>query len=99
MGITERAEAELAIAQRTLPNEARIPLLAAYSDRREGEWNQSLAKLKEALRLDPRNLSILQQISRTYEALHQYRGSGENAGGRPCDRSARCCYPRASRLG
>ena len=71
-GDYERATAELAIARRTLPNEARIPLLAAYSDRRRGEWKQSLAKLKEALRLDPRNLSILQQISRTYEALHQY---------------------------
>ena len=71
-GDYERAEAELAIAARTLHNEARIPLLAAYSDRRQGKWKQSLAKLKEALGLDPRNLSILQQISRTYEALHQY---------------------------
>jgi eukaryotic-like serine/threonine-protein kinase len=68
----ERAEAELAIARRTLHNEARIPLLAAYIDRRQGEWKSSLEKLKEALRLDPRNLSILQQISLTYETLHQY---------------------------
>jgi serine/threonine protein kinase/Tfp pilus assembly protein PilF len=71
-GDYERAEAELAIAQRTLPNEARIPLLAAYIDRHQGEWEQSLAQLKEALRLDPRNLSILQRVSETYEALHQY---------------------------
>ena len=45
-GDYERAKAELAIAQRTLHNEGRIPLLAAYSDRRQGEWKQSLAKLR-----------------------------------------------------
>jgi hypothetical protein len=45
-GDYEPAKAELAIAQRTLHNEGRIPLLAAYSDRRQGEWKQSLAKLR-----------------------------------------------------
>jgi len=45
-GDYEPAKAELAIAQRTLHNGGRIPLLAAYSDRRQGEWKQSLAKLR-----------------------------------------------------
>ena len=69
----DRAGQELAAARRTLPNEARIPLLAAYIDRRQGRWEESLAQMKKALELDPRNLSILQQTSLTYQALRRYK--------------------------
>jgi serine/threonine protein kinase/tetratricopeptide (TPR) repeat protein len=69
----DRAREELAAARRTLPNEARIPLLAAYLDRRQGRWEESLDQMKEALELDPRNLSILQQTSLTYQALRRYK--------------------------
>ena len=69
----DRAREELAAARRTLPNEARIPLLAAYIDRRQGRWEEALAQMKEALELDPRNLSILQQTSLTYQALRRYK--------------------------
>ena len=65
--------AELAAARRTLPNESRIPLLAGYIDRRQGHWEKSLEEMKQALELDPRNFSILQQISLTYEALRRYK--------------------------
>jgi TolB-like protein/tRNA A-37 threonylcarbamoyl transferase component Bud32/Tfp pilus assembly protein PilF len=68
----DRARAELVIARRTLPNESRIPLLAGYIDRRQGHWEKSLEEMKQALELDPRNFSILQQISGTYEALRRY---------------------------
>jgi serine/threonine protein kinase/TolB-like protein/Flp pilus assembly protein TadD len=68
----DQAKAELAIAKRSLPNEARIPLLTGYIDRRQGHWEQSLEEMKKALELDPRNFSILQQISLTYQALHRY---------------------------
>jgi TolB-like protein/Flp pilus assembly protein TadD len=67
------ARAELAAAQRTLPNESRIPLMAGYIDRRQGYWDKSLEELKKALELDPRNFSILQQISFTYQALRRYK--------------------------
>ena len=69
----DSAREELARARRTLPNESRIPLLAGYIDRREGRWGQSLDQMKQALELDPRNLSILQQTSLTYQALGRYK--------------------------
>ncbi|PYK24200.1 MAG: hypothetical protein DME59_14445 [Verrucomicrobia bacterium] len=69
----DRASEELAAARRTLPNEARIPLLAAYIDRRQGHWEESLDQMHQALELDPRNLSILQQTSLTYQALRRYK--------------------------
>jgi TolB-like protein/Flp pilus assembly protein TadD len=69
----DRAREELAAARLTLPNESRIPLLAGYIDRRQGRWEKSLEQLNRALELDPRNFSILQQISLNYEALHRYK--------------------------
>src|SRR6266513_2279853 len=67
------AKEELATARRTLPNESRIPLLSGYIDRRQSRWEKSLEEMKRALELDPRNSSILQQISLTYEALRRYK--------------------------
>jgi len=72
-GDYDRAGEELAAARTTLPNESRIPLLAGYIDRRQGHWEKSLQELKQALDLDPRNFSILQQISLTYQVLHRYK--------------------------
>ena len=69
----DRAREELAAARLTLPNEARIPLLAAYIDRRQGRWEESLDQMKQALEFDPHNLSILQQTSLTYQALRRYQ--------------------------
>jgi TolB-like protein/tRNA A-37 threonylcarbamoyl transferase component Bud32/Tfp pilus assembly protein PilF len=70
------AREELAAARRTLPNEPRIPLLASYINRRQGHWEKSLDEMKQALQLDPRNFSILQQLSLTYEALRRYKEMG-----------------------
>jgi tetratricopeptide (TPR) repeat protein len=69
----DRAREELDAARATLPNESRIPLMAGYIDRRQGRWDKSLEEMKQALDLDPRNFSILQQISVTYEGLHRYK--------------------------
>ena len=68
-----RAKEELAVSRQTLPNESRIPLLSGYIYRRQGLWEKSLEEMKQALALDPRNFSILQQISLTYEALRRYK--------------------------
>jgi len=72
----DRANQELALARQTLPNESRIPLLTAYIDRRQGRWEKSLEEMKHALELNPRDFSILQQISLTYEALGRYKEMG-----------------------
>jgi serine/threonine-protein kinase len=69
----DRSREQLDAAQRTLPNESRIPLLAGYIDRRQGHWDKSLEEMKHALELDPRDFSILQQISLTYECLRRYK--------------------------
>jgi TolB-like protein/predicted Ser/Thr protein kinase len=68
-----RAQQELVAARRALPSESRIPLMAGYIDRRQGHWEKSLEEMKQALELDPRNFSILQQIAITYEALRRYK--------------------------
>jgi TolB-like protein/tRNA A-37 threonylcarbamoyl transferase component Bud32/Flp pilus assembly protein TadD len=72
-GDYDGAKQELALAQRTLPNESRIPLLTGFIERRQGHWEKSLEEMKQALELNPRDFSILQQISLTYEALHRYK--------------------------
>jgi serine/threonine protein kinase/tetratricopeptide (TPR) repeat protein len=68
-----RARQELVLARLTLPNDSRIPLLAAYIDRRQGRWEKSLEEFTQALDLNPRDFSVLQQITLTYEALGRYR--------------------------
>jgi eukaryotic-like serine/threonine-protein kinase len=68
-----RARQELVLAHLTLPNDSRIPLLAGYIDRRQGRWEKSLEEFTQALDLNPRDFSVLQQIALTYEALGRYR--------------------------
>jgi serine/threonine protein kinase/tetratricopeptide (TPR) repeat protein len=72
-GEYDLAKQELVLARRTLPNESRIPLLTGYIERRQGHWEKSLEEMKRALELNPRDFSILQQISLTYEALRRYK--------------------------
>ena len=72
-----RATLELAAAQRTLPNESRIPLMAGYIDRRQGNWDKSIEEMNRALELDPRDFSILQQISLTYQLMRRYKETAE----------------------
>ncbi len=69
----DRARQELVLAHLTLPNESRIPLLAGYIDRRQGRWEKSLEEIAQALELNPRDFSVLQQIALTYEALGRYK--------------------------
>src|SRR6185503_6937484 len=60
------------LTQRVLPNNPRALELKAYIDRRQGRWSESVANLERALELDPNNTFMLDQISTTYGALHQY---------------------------
>jgi len=66
------ALAELEIAQRTLPNEPRIPELTGYILRRQGKHEEGLRSLQRALELDPRNFFTLQQIALSYWMLARY---------------------------
>ena len=69
----EKARAELALAQRALPNNSDIFELTGYIDRRQGLWNESARSLQRALALDPRNFFMLQQIALSYQEFRQFR--------------------------
>ena len=68
----DAARRELAIATSRLPNEPLCFELAGFMDRRSGDWEQSARQLLKALELDPRNLSLLQQLSLTYEHMRRF---------------------------
>jgi serine/threonine protein kinase/tetratricopeptide (TPR) repeat protein len=63
----DESRAEIALAQRTLPNDPLVFELSAFIDRRQNNWKDAERNLKRALELDPRNLFILQQLSLLYE--------------------------------
>jgi serine/threonine-protein kinase len=66
------ARAEIAIAQRTLPNDPLPFELLAYIDRRQGRWNESIRNFERAIELDPRNFYTLQQMALGYQTLRRY---------------------------
>jgi len=68
-----RARSELAVARRTLPNDAEIFLYTGLIDRREGHWDESTRNLERALELDPHNLFTLQQLAISYLTQHRYQ--------------------------
>jgi TolB-like protein/DNA-binding winged helix-turn-helix (wHTH) protein/Tfp pilus assembly protein PilF len=68
----DRARAEAALAQRTLPNDPQIFELIGYIDRRQGRWDESTRSFEKALELDPRNASMLRNIAGDYFFLRRY---------------------------
>jgi TolB-like protein len=68
----EAARKELAAAERLLPNDSELRLLAAYIARRQGRWDESLSSLEKAIQLDPRNFSLWQEIGLDYHLLRRY---------------------------
>jgi TolB-like protein/Tfp pilus assembly protein PilF len=67
-----RARSELAIARRTLPNNADTFLYTGFIDRREGHWEEATRNMERALELDPRNFFILQQLALAYHWQRRY---------------------------
>jgi serine/threonine-protein kinase len=66
------ARAEIAIAQRTLPNDSLPFELLGFIDRRQSRWDESTRNLERAIELDPRNFYTLQQLSFTYLELRRF---------------------------
>ena len=75
----DRARVELAIALRTMPNNARIFELTGYIDRRQARWNDALRNLERAVELDPRNNDILFGTGFTYLCARDYKRAREIA--------------------
>ncbi len=68
----DRARRELSLAQKSLPNESIVFVLAGYIDRRQGRWTESANNLERAVELDPRNADVLQQLANSYLWLRRY---------------------------
>src|SRR5947207_2560464 len=64
---------ELAIAVRTLPNNARIFEWSGYIDRRQGRWHDAARNFEHASELDPRNIRILISAAAPYLGLREYK--------------------------
>jgi TolB-like protein/Flp pilus assembly protein TadD/predicted Ser/Thr protein kinase len=69
------ALAELETARKTLPNDPRLFELKGYMERRRpgGNQEEALRNLEGAIKLDPRNVLLLQQIARSYDSLRRYQ--------------------------
>jgi TolB-like protein/Tfp pilus assembly protein PilF len=66
------ARAELALAQRGLPNDARAFELAGLIDRRQDRWADAIHNFERACELDPRKGVDLVTLATTYLWLHDY---------------------------
>ena len=67
-----QARQHLAIAARSLPNNADVYSLTGYIDRREGKWDEALQNLQRAAELDPRNFKVLSDLSVLFDLLRRY---------------------------
>jgi TolB-like protein/predicted Ser/Thr protein kinase/Flp pilus assembly protein TadD len=68
----DRARDELAIALRSLPNDARIFAWSGFIDRRQSRWHNAVRNFERAMELDPRNVNILTSAAVTYELMRDY---------------------------
>src|SRR5438045_3281103 len=68
----DRARAELALAQQSLPNNPQVYELAGLMDGSQRRWADAIHNFERACDLDPRNLSYLIALGGTYEWLHDY---------------------------
>src|SRR5262249_9672177 len=68
----DRARAELALAQQSLPNNPVVYQLAGSMDRSQRRWADAIHNLERACELDPRNYPYLLNLGSTYLWLHDY---------------------------
>jgi len=68
----DRAREELAKAQRTLPNNARMFWILGLIDRRQGRWDEAIRNLERSVDLDPRNASTIPDLAQIYFNLRRY---------------------------
>ncbi len=66
---------ELAVAEKGLPNNREILALTSYILRRQGKPQESLAKLEEAIRLDPASAELFFNQGLTYTWLRHYENA------------------------
>jgi serine/threonine protein kinase/tetratricopeptide (TPR) repeat protein len=73
----DRARDELAIALRTLPNNARIFEWIGYLDRRQNRWHDAMHNFERAVELEPRNVQLLTCAAGAHHLLREYEKERE----------------------
>ena len=68
----ERARVQLAIARRGMPNSSEAITLAAYMDRRQGDFNKGIQELNEAIKYDPLNAESISELGNTLFWTRQF---------------------------
>jgi TolB-like protein len=68
----DRARAELALAQQSLPNNPQVYELAGLMDYSQRRWVDATQNGERACELDPRNLPYLISLGGAYAFLHDY---------------------------
>ena len=71
----ERARVQLAMAGRGLPNNVAALALAAYMDRRQGNFEKAIQELNEAISRDPHNAAPIAELGNIFFWLRQFRAS------------------------
>jgi serine/threonine protein kinase len=61
----ERARVQLAMARRGLPNDSTAIVLAAYMDRRQGNFEKAIQEFNEAISHDPHNAGPIAELGNT----------------------------------
>jgi TolB-like protein/Tfp pilus assembly protein PilF len=67
-----RALVELAIAQKSLPNEAEVYLTIGAIQRRQGKWDESNANLEKAVNLSPNEIWPMQNLVLSYQIQRRF---------------------------
>jgi TolB-like protein/Tfp pilus assembly protein PilF len=68
----DAALAELEVTRKSLPNDCRVSELVGLIQNRRGKFEGALAELEHAMKLDPRNVYRLEQVTASYWSLRRY---------------------------
>ena len=71
-----RALAEIAIARRSLPNDLTLLRYLAAMERRQGKLDESTKHWEQAVAVDPRNTTLIEELSGNYRGLRRYDDVG-----------------------
>lgn len=66
------ATTQLEMARQSLPNSATVELLIAAVARRQGRWDEAVARFRQATVLDPHSEYAFNQLGVTYQSLRRY---------------------------
>jgi TolB-like protein/Tfp pilus assembly protein PilF len=66
------AKTTFALVSKMLPGSSEVPEALAFVTRREGNWEESVVHLEQALSLDPRNAELLTEAAFTFKVLRLF---------------------------